>query len=74
MTRVHVGMLIMAGGVAICGLAAAAGRASDRGARARADGTAEGHGFAVATIVLMLVGIVTIVGGFGFAVSSAIFP
>jgi len=74
MTRVHVGMLIMAGGAAICGLAALAGRASDKGARSRPAGEAEGRGLAVATVALMLVGIVTIVGGFGFAVSSAVFP
>jgi MFS family permease len=71
MTRVHVGMTIMAGGAGICGLAALAGRASDRGAGADHEGR---KGLAVATVVLMLVGIVTIVGGFGFAVSSAVFP
>jgi nitrate reductase NapE component len=72
-TRVHVGMTIMAGGVAICGLAALAGRASDKGAREHGDAE-DRKGLAVATVALMLVGIVTVVGGFGFAVSSAIFP
>lgn len=71
MTRVHVGMLIMAGGALVCGAAALAGRASDKGAGADGEGR---KGLAVLTIVLMLVGVVTVLGGFGFAVSSAVFP
>jgi MFS family permease len=71
MTRVHVGMVIMAGGVLVCGTAALAGRAADKGAGPDREGR---KGLAVATVVLMLVGIVTVIGGFGFAVSSAVFP
>jgi hypothetical protein len=71
MTRVHVGMSIMLGGALVCGMAALAGRAADKGAGADHEGS---KGLAVATVVLMLVGIVTIIGGFGFAVSSAVFP
>jgi nitrate reductase NapE component len=71
MTRVHAGMSIMLGGALICGMAALAGRAADRGAGADHEGK---KGLAVLTIVLMMVGVVTILGGFGFAVSSAVFP
>lgn len=67
MSRVHVGMLIMLGGVLLFGVAATLGRRADR----RATG---GRALAVANVALFLVAILTVLGGFGFAVSSAVFP
>lgn len=67
MSRVHVGMLIMLGGVLLFGLSAALGRRADRTASG-------GKALAVANVALMLAGILTVLGGFGFAISSAVFP
>lgn len=67
MSRVHVGMLIMAGGVLLFGLATALGRRADRSAQG-------GKALAVANVALMLAAILTVLGGFGLAVSSAVFP
>jgi uncharacterized membrane protein YidH (DUF202 family) len=67
MSRVHVGMLIMLGGVLLFGLAMVLGRRADRNASG-------GKALAVANVVFMLMGIVTVLGGFGFAISSAVFP
>jgi uncharacterized membrane protein YidH (DUF202 family) len=67
MSRVHVGMLIMLGGVLLFVLASALGRRADR----RADG---GRALAVANVAVFLAAILTVLGGFGLAISSAVFP
>jgi hypothetical protein len=67
MSRVHVGMLIMLGGVLLFGLSQFLGRRADRNASG-------GRVLAVANVVFMLMGILTVLGGFGFAISSAVFP
>jgi hypothetical protein len=66
MTRTHIGLLILLGGVLLFGLAALVRRQADRPGAGRA--------LAVLSIVVWFAAILTTLGGIGVAISSAVFP
>lgn len=67
MTRTHMGLMMMGGGVVLFALALLAGNRSDRG-------PAGGRVLAVASIGIGILGVLVTVAGVGVAVSSAVFP
>jgi hypothetical protein len=67
MTRTHIGLLILLGGVLLFGVAALVRRQAD----GRPDG---GRALAVLSIVVWFAAILTTLGGIGVAISSAVFP